>query len=230
MIQHRYSRIFPPKELVKYGWGEQQTHSHLIDALLKLNPEEVLHLYQHTTSKSERLDYLRTKGKQHVPALPIPRQRQTTNGFKIGLYILIIQCGMVQWGLAIPIFFKVGTKTSNTLSVTSFDSTNITSGRWFEIPSSWDAAIKSIASQERSVLGHPVFPSTLCSGVYPYVDLEDKDVMYGIIDSHAIYHWDRHLYANDSSLSGDWIDPISRTGFRGRLWLDDGGEEGSDSE
>jgi len=63
MIQHRYSRTFPLKELAKYAWGDVEEHSHLGDALMKLTPADWLHLYQNTTTKSERAEYLRTKGR-----------------------------------------------------------------------------------------------------------------------------------------------------------------------
>lgn len=62
IIQHRHSRPLPPKELAKYGWGGYNPYTELCEALLKFTPEDILHVYQSTSTKSERLDFLRSKG------------------------------------------------------------------------------------------------------------------------------------------------------------------------
>jgi hypothetical protein len=164
MIQHRFSRSFPQKQLAKYAWGDEEEYGRLGDALLKLNPAEFLHLYQNTTTKSERLDYFKTKG------------------------------------------------------------------RWFDTPSSWDVTVQIMAADERR-RPHPHFPASTCSAIFPYVDLEDKDVPFGIIDcseKDGPDYFKTHVYANDASPSGEWIDEYSRPTFQSPLWMLEDSDDSDD--
>ncbi|KAH8590190.1 hypothetical protein B0O99DRAFT_486532, partial [Bisporella sp. PMI_857] len=63
MLQHQYAQVLPVKMLERMAWGEDQDHRHLSDVLGKLSPADILHLYENTTTKPERLQFLVSKGR-----------------------------------------------------------------------------------------------------------------------------------------------------------------------
>jgi len=85
-----------------------------------------------------------------------------------------------------------------------------------------------MASEERSVPGlpHPDFPSSVTSGCLE----TDQNVKFGVVDDNMATpaYFDRHIYAHDSSPTGEWIDPQNRPNFRSNGWL--GEDDGDDSE
>ena len=62
VIRDCYSEPVPPKTLVALGWGAGSFHLHLVYDLLKYDPADLLHLFDKTSSKKERMDYLMAQG------------------------------------------------------------------------------------------------------------------------------------------------------------------------
>ena len=62
VIRECYSEPVPPKTLVALGWGSGSFYLHLVYDLLKYDPAELLHLFDQTSSKKERMEYLMAKG------------------------------------------------------------------------------------------------------------------------------------------------------------------------
>ena len=62
VIRECYSEPVPPKTLVALGWGTGSFHLHLVYDLLKYDPADLLHLFDETSSKKERMEYLMAKG------------------------------------------------------------------------------------------------------------------------------------------------------------------------
>jgi uncharacterized protein (DUF1810 family) len=58
---------YPPqslhhRSLSKLGWGEGSEYRRLVRDIMKLSPADLLHLYEHTSTKSERADFLCSQG------------------------------------------------------------------------------------------------------------------------------------------------------------------------
>ncbi|KAG9240056.1 hypothetical protein BJ878DRAFT_323692 [Calycina marina] len=164
MLQHRYAQHLPPKTLEKMAWGDDLEHRVLADTLGKLSPAEMLHLYQKTTTKSERLEYL------------------------------------------------------------------ISKGRWFlEHDSTFAITISRIVHGARYKFGQPAhepphLPSSLRRLTPPYVDLSDREVEYGIIDSCAAdgeHYFNTHVYANDANPNGEVLLELDSTVGYHTMWLDE---------
>jgi hypothetical protein len=68
MIRSQYLQPVPPKALANLGWGDGDQHKCLILDLMKYSPSDFLHLYENTTTKSQRLDYLFVQGKDFLDA------------------------------------------------------------------------------------------------------------------------------------------------------------------
>ncbi|KAG0648160.1 hypothetical protein D0Z07_6020 [Hyphodiscus hymeniophilus] len=62
VIRECYSEPVPPKTLVALGWGTGSFHLHLVYDLLKYDPADLLHLFDETSSKKERMEYLMAQG------------------------------------------------------------------------------------------------------------------------------------------------------------------------
>lgn len=174
MVQYSFNKLLPDKMLAKLAWGEDDFHRPLIDTLMKADPADLLHLYQHTTTKQERVEFLLGKGKWFVCAA-----------------------------------------------------------------SSYDETINSLALAEREYHGFaaPLFPSYVQSLKFPYVDMADKNVEYGIIDEKmpdesSFKHFLKEHFENDGIPSGDWTEEWLRPGFdrRYRPRPGDGDEAGSEEE
>jgi hypothetical protein len=56
------------KAVASMGWGEDEPHMALVDDLMKFSPADFLHLYEHTTTKAQRLEYFIKQGKQFMDA------------------------------------------------------------------------------------------------------------------------------------------------------------------
>lgn len=52
----------PHRSLSKLGWGEGSEYRRLVRDIMKLSPSDLLHLYEHTSTKSERADFLCSQG------------------------------------------------------------------------------------------------------------------------------------------------------------------------
>jgi len=50
-----------PRSLAREAWGDDRQQAMFVRDMLKLNPEEILHLKLKTTTKKQRIDYLRDK-------------------------------------------------------------------------------------------------------------------------------------------------------------------------
>lgn len=62
VIRECYSEPVPPKTLVALGWGTGTFHLRLVYDLMKYDPADFLHLFDETSSKKERMEYLMAKG------------------------------------------------------------------------------------------------------------------------------------------------------------------------
>jgi len=62
VVRHTYSEPVPPRTLANMGWGDGPRHHRLVLDVMKYNPAEVLHLYEKTSTKKERFEFLRAKG------------------------------------------------------------------------------------------------------------------------------------------------------------------------
>jgi hypothetical protein len=171
MVQYSFNKFLPEKMLAKLAWGEDDFHRPLIDTLLKVTPDDLLHLYQDTTTKQERVQYLLKKG------------------------------------------------------------------HWFvSSASSFDETVHMLAMAEREYHGWcpPVFPSYAQPLRFPDVDLEDKDVEYGIVKNKegektpfALYL--KEHFSNDAIVSGEWVEEWQRPGFMASFEQLDDGEDSGDS-
>lgn len=52
----------PHRSLSKLGWGEGSEYRRLVRDIMKLSPADLLHLYEHTSTKGERADFLCSQG------------------------------------------------------------------------------------------------------------------------------------------------------------------------
>ncbi|PMD17702.1 hypothetical protein NA56DRAFT_264416 [Hyaloscypha hepaticicola] len=62
VVLEQYPHSLPHKSLSKLGWGEGSEYRRLVRDIMKLGPEDLLHLYEHTSTKSERADFLCAQG------------------------------------------------------------------------------------------------------------------------------------------------------------------------
>ena len=58
----------PEQTMCKIAWGAGDGHLHLVDDLLKYNPRDVLYLFENTSHKRERLEYLHAQGEYFLNA------------------------------------------------------------------------------------------------------------------------------------------------------------------
>lgn len=56
------------KAVASLGWGEDEPHMSLVGDLMKFSPADFLYLYEHTTTKTQRLEYFLKQGKQFMDA------------------------------------------------------------------------------------------------------------------------------------------------------------------
>lgn len=68
MVRSQYLHPIPAKTLANMGWGDGQQHKCLVHDLMKYSPLDFLHLYENTTTKSQRLEYFFMKGKHFMDA------------------------------------------------------------------------------------------------------------------------------------------------------------------
>lgn len=68
MVRSQYHNPVPPKALASMGWGDGQQHKCLVLDLMKYSPSDFLHLYENTTTKPQRLDYLFAQGRNFMDA------------------------------------------------------------------------------------------------------------------------------------------------------------------
>ncbi|EPE27105.1 hypothetical protein GLAREA_03019 [Glarea lozoyensis ATCC 20868] len=70
VILDHYSHNLPWRSLEKLAWGERgNDYWRLVRAIMKFNPRDMLHLVEHTSTKTERADFLRAQG-PHFPDTP----------------------------------------------------------------------------------------------------------------------------------------------------------------
>jgi hypothetical protein len=62
VVLDHYSHTLPFRSLSKLGWGEGSEYRRLVRDIMKLSPADLLHLYEHTSTKSERADFLCAQG------------------------------------------------------------------------------------------------------------------------------------------------------------------------
>jgi hypothetical protein len=62
VVLSHYSHALPYRSLSKLGWGEGSEYRRLVRDIMKLSPADLLHLYEHTSTKSERADFLCAQG------------------------------------------------------------------------------------------------------------------------------------------------------------------------
>jgi hypothetical protein len=68
MVRSQYLHPVPPKALANMGWGDSHQHKCLVLDVMKYSPYDFLHLYENTTTKSQRLEYFFMQGKQFMDA------------------------------------------------------------------------------------------------------------------------------------------------------------------
>ena len=68
MVHSQYLHPVPPKALANMGWGDGEAHRCLVLDLMKYSPSDFLHLYENTTSKTQRLEYFLMQGKDFMDA------------------------------------------------------------------------------------------------------------------------------------------------------------------
>ncbi|KAG9236136.1 hypothetical protein BJ875DRAFT_494419 [Amylocarpus encephaloides] len=70
VIMDHYSHSIPWRSLEKLAWGERgNDYWHLVRSIIKFNPRDLLHLIEHTTTKTQRADFLHAQG-LHFPDTP----------------------------------------------------------------------------------------------------------------------------------------------------------------
>jgi hypothetical protein len=70
VVLDHYSHSLPWRSLEKLAWGERgNDYWRLVRGIMKFNPEDLLHLVEHTTTKTERADFLHAQG-PHFPDTP----------------------------------------------------------------------------------------------------------------------------------------------------------------
>lgn len=62
VIRHSYSEPVPPRILVNLGWGNGTFHRRLVCDLMKYSPADLLYLFDKTSTKKERMEYLMARG------------------------------------------------------------------------------------------------------------------------------------------------------------------------
>jgi len=62
VVLEQYPHSLPHRSLSKLGWGEGSEYRRLVRDIMKLSPADLLHLYEHTSTKSERSDFLCAQG------------------------------------------------------------------------------------------------------------------------------------------------------------------------
>jgi len=62
VVLDHYSHALPFRSLSKLGWGEGSEYRRLVRDIMKLSPADLIHLYEHTSTKSERADFLCAQG------------------------------------------------------------------------------------------------------------------------------------------------------------------------
>jgi len=62
VVSEQYPHSLPHRSLSKLGWGEGSEYRRLVRDIMKLSPADLLHLYEHTSTKSERSDFLCAQG------------------------------------------------------------------------------------------------------------------------------------------------------------------------
>jgi hypothetical protein len=62
VIEECYSEPVPPKTLVALGWGRGTFYHRLVYDLMKYDPVDFLHLFDETSTKKERMEYLMAQG------------------------------------------------------------------------------------------------------------------------------------------------------------------------
>jgi hypothetical protein len=62
VVLSHYSHTLPYRSLSKLGWGEGSEYRRLVRDIMKLSPADLIHLYEHTSTKSERADFLCAQG------------------------------------------------------------------------------------------------------------------------------------------------------------------------
>ncbi|PSS14805.1 hypothetical protein M430DRAFT_142001 [Amorphotheca resinae ATCC 22711] len=105
MIRSQYSQPVPPKTLANMGWGEGEQHKRLVLDLMKYSPSDLLHLFENTTTKSQRLDHLLVQGQHFLDAPATLRDSiaivnfQRQNGVDIDTNIFDED---IEWGVIDP--------------------------------------------------------------------------------------------------------------------------------
>lgn len=61
IVQEHYSHTLPTRALAKIAWGEGNGYRRLVRDIMKLSPADLLHLVEHTTTKTQRADFLFAK-------------------------------------------------------------------------------------------------------------------------------------------------------------------------
>lgn len=103
MVRSQYLHPVPPKALANMGWGDGEQHKCLVLDLMKYCPSDFLHLYENTTTKTERLDYLFVQGKDFLDAPATLRdsiaivnlQRKTGIGIETSIFDEEIEFGVI---------------------------------------------------------------------------------------------------------------------------------------
>lgn len=62
VIRHSYSEPVPPRTLVNLGWGNGTFHRRLVCDLMKYSPADLLYLFDETSTKKQRMEYLMARG------------------------------------------------------------------------------------------------------------------------------------------------------------------------
>jgi hypothetical protein len=63
VVLDHYSYSLPWRSLEKLAWGERgNDYWRLVRGIMKFNPQDLLHLVEHTTTKTERADFLHAQG------------------------------------------------------------------------------------------------------------------------------------------------------------------------
>jgi hypothetical protein len=68
MIRHQYSEPVPARTLLSLGWGDGLRHDYLIYDLLKYSPADFLYLYENTSTKAQRLEFMLSQGEHFLDA------------------------------------------------------------------------------------------------------------------------------------------------------------------
>jgi hypothetical protein len=92
IVQERYAQLLPGRALAKIGWGDGGAYMRLVRDVMKLNPADLLHLVENTTTKSERAEFVFARGEwfadapasMNVALSAVVQERDVKRGYEKG--------------------------------------------------------------------------------------------------------------------------------------------------